>query len=367
MKNYFTLLICFVSGYIFSQNQHALVVHLTDAETGKNVKDAKVTLEGFEITPIIGQYDKKKECYFFNQIPKGYNTVMAYHNNYNEKGYQNLTGLPKQLKIKLYEPFSISYNFEKPSISTDNCCNNGKKTNYVIMPKYLKEAMRSSRKIKKKTFRYLYKEDPNHIAIIMAPNENKKSIKELLDKLFLEEINYSDFGSQNYVLDGEKGCLADGSIAWNQKNPQVMILKKKDGSKYSRFNSIEIRGLREEGLIVACLTNRILEYYGDAYFNAGKFYGGQNFFNSAFTYPRNIDQAFSTTRQEDYSMYFGDGKNNVATDHLPSADDDRMYSIFLVISNDKNDGNGLGILDNMCVDGTKNRMYVFTNSYKLKR
>jgi len=358
------ILFLFTSFFIFGQKKDCPIkVFLEDAETGKNISDAKVTLEGFEIPAIPCKYDKEIKCYYSDVVPKGYNTVMIYHEKYNEKGFQDVDGLPKKLKIQLYEQLSMSYSFEKPYISIDNCCTIGKKTNYSIMPKYLKKAMKSKKKIRKKTFKYLYEEDPNHIAIFIPPNQNKGSLKKLLDNLFLEEINYNDFGTNRYALDSEEGCLSDGSIANNEANIKVMILKKKDGTKFGRFNSREIKGLREQNFIVACLTNRTLEYYANVDFNANTFYGGQFFYFSLFAYPRNTDQSFSSTRQEDYKMYYGNGPDLGSSD-LPSSNEYRMTSVFFVISNIKNDGIGLGLIDNMCIAGSMCNSYIFTNNYK---
>lgn len=85
----------------------AIKIYLEDAETSKNVCDAKVTLEGFEIPEIVGKYDKKGKFYYFTEIPKGYNTVMAYNKKYNKKGFQDVKGLPKKLKLKLYTHYRV--------------------------------------------------------------------------------------------------------------------------------------------------------------------------------------------------------------------------------------------------------------------
>ncbi len=90
----------------------AIKIYLEDAETSKNVCDAKVTLEGFEIPAIVGKYDKKGKFYYFTEVPKGYNTIMAYHKKYNEKGFQNTEGLPKEIKLQLFDPMNVSYRFE---------------------------------------------------------------------------------------------------------------------------------------------------------------------------------------------------------------------------------------------------------------
>lgn len=114
MKQLFTFAFSFLSLFICAQQKetHQIKIYLEDAETGKNIDDGKVTLEGFEIPPIIGLYDKKGKFYYFDEIPTGYNTIMAYHKKYNEKGYQNIEGLPVELKLRLYDPLNVSYSFE---------------------------------------------------------------------------------------------------------------------------------------------------------------------------------------------------------------------------------------------------------------
>lgn len=85
----------------------AIKVFLEDAYNEKNVEDAKVTLEGFEIPEIEGKYDRNGKFYYFTEIPEGYNTVMVYHEKYNEKGFQSLEALPKVLKFSLRSPYRI--------------------------------------------------------------------------------------------------------------------------------------------------------------------------------------------------------------------------------------------------------------------
>jgi hypothetical protein len=105
IANIFTLYFMCVNVYA-----QAIKIYVTDSETGKNVSNAKVCLEGFEIPPINAQYNKKANFYYFNEIPKNYNTVMVYHKNYNEKGFQKVEGLPEALHIELHNPMFIDNN-----------------------------------------------------------------------------------------------------------------------------------------------------------------------------------------------------------------------------------------------------------------
>ncbi len=107
MKNLSFIFIVLIAFFVQGQNNPVIKIFLEDAETSKNISDAKVTLEGFEVPAITGKYDKKGKFYYFTEIPKGYNTVMAYHKKYNEKGFQDTEGLPKELKLKLYTLYRV--------------------------------------------------------------------------------------------------------------------------------------------------------------------------------------------------------------------------------------------------------------------
>jgi hypothetical protein len=151
---YFTIL----SFCSFAQKteEHVIKICLEDAETGKNIDDAKVTLEGFEIPALTAKYDKQEKVYYFDEIPRGYNTVMAYHKKYNEKGFQNVQGLPKELKLRLYDPLNVSYNFESNTY--------------------------------KDSYQTIYVEDPYKIAIFSSDLEDYNKFKDYLYKE-IERLN----------------------------------------------------------------------------------------------------------------------------------------------------------------------------------
>lgn len=377
MKQLFTFVFSFLSLFIFAQQKetHQIKIYLEDAETGKNIDDAKVTLEGFEIPPIIGQYDKKGKYYYFDEIPTGYNTIMSYHKKYNEKGYQNLEGLPEELKLKLYNPLNVSYSFEKIVLTKDNCCNQGKKYNYQLEPQTLKRVKNSSTKKSKSTFRYLYVEDPYHIAIISKLDRdhflNDDKIKESIKKLSIEEMYKSEqFGQyeyESYAIDNESGHLVDGFDALTrQHNYKVYIFQKKDGTKFKRFNCPEIKKLREINLIVSALTIRTLEYFAEKPFNAEKFYGNNKNSEDTKHYNlstfRNIDVSYFDTQKEDFKHYYSGIDPNATNDRLSSLDDDKIFSAFFVIPKKSQSSIGLGALDNVEIDKTNDHLF-FTNTY----
>src|SRR5690606_28456071 len=108
MKALLYILVLLNTFFALGQKNDAVIkVYLEDAYTGKTITDAKVTLEGFKKSEIIGKYNKEGKFYYFTKIPNGYNTIMAYHKGYNEKGFQNTKGLPKELRLKLYTPYRV--------------------------------------------------------------------------------------------------------------------------------------------------------------------------------------------------------------------------------------------------------------------
>jgi hypothetical protein len=301
---------------------------------------------------------------------------MAYHKKYNEKGYQNLEGLPGELKLRLHDPNYVSYSFEKIVLTKDNCCNQGKKYNYQSEPQTLKRVKNSSTKKSKSTFRYLYVEDPYHIAIISKLDRdhflNNDKIKESIKNLSIEEMYKSEqFGKydyESYAIDNKTGHLVDGFDALaRQHNYKVYIFQKKDGTKFKRFNSPEIKKLREINLIVSALTMRTLEYYTEKPFNAEKFYGNNKNLEHIKHYNlstfRNIDVSYFDTQKEDFKHYYSGINPNATSDRLASLDDDKIFSAFFVIPKNSQSSIGLGALDNVEIDKTNDSLF-FTNTYK---
>ncbi|WP_281336658.1 hypothetical protein [Flavobacterium eburneipallidum] len=370
MKNIFTLYFILFSLVVCAQDKEtiAIKIYLEDAETGKNIDDAKVMLEGFEIPAITGKYDKTGKCYYFTKIPVGYNTIMAYHKEYNEKGFQNVEGLPKELKLRLYDPFNVSYSFEKPILSIETCCDNGKRTSYLKTPKFLKRVEHSKKKISRKTFRYIYKEDPYHIAIISKHGReqlfNNDIIKQLMQNLSIEEapedVSWGKYQYYNLFLNSE------GHLSFWPYSPFVYLLQKKDSTKFQRFNSPEIKRLRQNNLIVSAITYRTLEYFSSKTYNAEKFMGRKlnEFEKSNRPNPvinQSIGMSFFDTQKENNDYYNFKRTNYYPS--VPSTDVNTIYSFFFVISKDINSSIGLGALDELEIENT-NKKYWFSNTYK---
>ena len=187
------LLVCFLTQFISGQiSVPAIKIYLEDAITGEIVSDAKVTLEGFEINAIEGKYNLSEQYYYFDSIPKGYTTVMAYHKNYNEKGYQNPESLPKELKLKLRNPYRIKVNNDTLNF---------------------------------------YKEDKSKIAVVFNDVYND-------DKSFIDYIktNYPELDLQH-------------TIKSNFQNLYCLIQKNK--KEFKRFNDPILKRLSEDKNIIS--------------------------------------------------------------------------------------------------------------------
>lgn len=170
----------------------AIKIYLHDAISGKKIADAKVNLEGFEITSIQGKYNPTENYYYFDSIPKGYTTVMAYHKGYNEKGYQNPNQLPKELKLKLYTLYRV--------------------------------------KIPGDTLNF-YKEDRNKIAVVF-------------EDIISDENSFTEYLITNYP----KLVLLKAMEA-NMR--YLFFLTKKNKKDFKRFNDPEIKKLSEDKNIIS--------------------------------------------------------------------------------------------------------------------
>jgi hypothetical protein len=103
---YFTLL----SLCVFAQKKEAcaIKIYLEDAETGKNIDDAKVTLEGFEIPAINAKYDKKERVYYLkNKDYSKYRLIYIDHKNKEPQVFKKVKLFPAELTFKLFEKRTI--------------------------------------------------------------------------------------------------------------------------------------------------------------------------------------------------------------------------------------------------------------------
>lgn len=247
MVKYFSIF-CFAlfSVCISAQNNlnPVLKVFLEDAKTKNNIKDAKVTLEGFEIPAIIAKYDKKNKYYYFTEIPSGYNTVMAYHKKYNEKGFQNTTELPAELKFQLYDPLNVSYDFESSPF----------KNSYVEDPYKISissenhREYNSLRELINKTIR----DSKLQIELVNPYLQISKIDKDMYHVSQKEDYPVLNFkendevrGDYLFPLKGGVSTFFPDRSYSNGPNDICFILRKSDGSKFKRWNDPVIKKLKD--------------------------------------------------------------------------------------------------------------------------
>lgn len=366
---------CFVLG---QEKDFAIKIYLKDAYTGKNVKDAKVTLEGFEIPEIVGNYDKKGKFYYFSEIPTGYNTVMTYHKDYNEKGFYDLKVQPQIINLKLYYTDNVSYSFEKPALTDAKRDYN----NPDARLRKLWKALEKHDTIRDSDFRYLYTEDPYHIAIISKYNSkdffNDRSIADVLEKFSLVAANSFSraLGSQGFKCygfdisgnffskdNGPDFNDCDNEIGYGTAY-KVYFFYKKDKTKFSRYHSPEIAALRRLNLTVAALTVRRIEYFADSRFDFKKFYNAGNLFRNSETH-QDIDEYYEFGVYTPLQVFFSNVKKNNKAEFGNVREkiiygnyiDYNIYGLYFVIPKSGSAAVGLGGLD--VIESGKNDFIFF--------
>jgi len=362
MKQFFTLVFSFLSLCICAQQKdtHQIKIYLEDAETGKKIDDAKVTLEGFEIPPITGQYDKKGKYYFFDEIPDGYNTIMAYHKKYNEKGFQNISGLPSELKLRLYDPLNVSYSFES----------------YIIRNTYVEDPYKISISSANFLEYNALKDSINHtikdlklqIELVnpyLEMNKIENNPYNILQKEEYPVLNLKEnqkVAGDDYLfplIGGVSTIFPDRSYSNNPKDI-CFILKKTDGSKFKRFNDPIIKKLKQQKFKVYSivlnkkdrtelknnfrirdrenkkfnLTNKIdsskVFFYDNTFRNQKKSFVMFKFFKKQYYLPFDEPNKYpqlpsfiliSNERDETYNLFSEIGKENPITHKIPFPDD----------------------------------------------
>ena len=99
---FFTLLsFCLSAQY---KEAHEIKIYLEDAETGKNIADAKVTLEGFEVPAIPGEYDREGKYYYFKNVDYSkYALIYLEHKNKEPQVFNKKKIFPNKLYFELLE------------------------------------------------------------------------------------------------------------------------------------------------------------------------------------------------------------------------------------------------------------------------
>ncbi|MCP2028810.1 hypothetical protein L1276_003981 [Flavobacterium sp. HSC-32F16] len=204
-----------ISFYVSAQEKpiSSIKIYLEDAETLKNINDAKVTLEGFEIPAIKAKYNKKEKYYYLDKIPSGYNTIMAYHKKYNEKGFQNISGLPKELRLQLHLPYRV---------------------------KILGDSIN------------FYKEDDHHIRLLF-----NDTILHTLETCPDFNSNLLCFAIE-YIAKFHKDLVVKDELNIGDYSLNTITVEKKDKTKFKRFNDSTIEKLLGDKNILALYTILLL-------------------------------------------------------------------------------------------------------------
>ena len=259
MKTPFSFLLLFLFLLGFGQNP-AIKIYVADAENSKNISNAKVCLEGFEIHAIKAQYNKKEKYYYFTEIPKNYNTVMVYHKKYNEKGFQDMNGLPKELKFKLHEPLQNYYDFD---YETSNEQPNKKFYNYYVEDPF-KIVIRPKKEMSYNDFRnYIYSYiNENNIEIepvnpVWERYKLENNIKENLEPYPLYNDLYlpnEDFYKDEFTIFPiayyrSYNGHADVKPVSNNSKFITLFFRKKNKEKFKRFNDEIINQLSKNSEI----------------------------------------------------------------------------------------------------------------------
>jgi len=183
----------------------SLKIYLKDA-AGNSVKGVKVYLQG-DGEQLEANYNSKRRFYFFNQVPNNFHTVLAEHSDYNPKGYQNKEGLPKEVHLELYNPYRVRLP--------------GDDLNY-------------------------YMEDPYQLVIgtsnIVADDNT------LFDDYIQQVSNNMDKIAERNEL--ERIEAEDYSCNLSIFDLTYHVFKKKDGTKFKRFNSKILENFRANTQVV---------------------------------------------------------------------------------------------------------------------
>ncbi len=310
MKTPFSFLLLFLFLLGFGQNP-AIKIYVADAENSKNISNAKVCLEGFEIPAIKAQYNKKEKYYYFTEIPKNYNTVMVYHKKYNEKGFQDMNGLPKELKFKLHEPLQNYYDFD---YETSNEQPNKKFYNYYVEDPY-KIVIRPKKEMSYNDFRnYIYsyiKENNIEIEPVNPVWERYKlenNIKENLEPYPLYDDLYlpnEDFYKNEFTIfpiayyRSYFGHADVKPVSYDSKYI-TLFFRKKNKEKFKRFNNEIINQLSKNPdiniLSVIIPLGNYLENGITFYYNTKR--------DQEINYIKNQNKIFNKKYKPDFTKVF---------------------------------------------------------------
>lgn len=218
-----------LSNTIFAfRNGELTRVHVTSLENGNIIKNANVSLEGYEIPPIIAKYNNEKKYYYFDSIPPGYNTVLVSHRRFNEKGFQDVKMLPEDIYLRLSGKVDVRYLFFPGSDDHEN---------------------------------NIYVEDPYKIALDIFYKDCEAMINKIDSLSLVHALEIETVNPYNINRDFRYECKEStfsmqyptpqgiGSDKLNDRPELITIfIRKKNGSKFKRYNDPVIMRLRLSNL-----------------------------------------------------------------------------------------------------------------------
>lgn len=243
----------------------AIKVYVSDVATGENISNAEVRLEGYEIPPINVRYNKEGQFYYVDKVPKQYTTVMVYHKKYNEKGLQNVGGLPGELHIKLHDPLMNYNDFNYIPLKE---MGDQKYYGYYIEDPY-KIAVKPVKKMSYNEFRnyiyeYLEKNDLNIEPVNPVWEKYKlengmseqKDPYPVLETTNLKSFRDTDAGKvRQFPLNGVSSEQDEAYATYKDYVGYItFFFRKKNGEKYKRYNDPVIAMLRMNKDIQICST-----------------------------------------------------------------------------------------------------------------
>ena len=241
-----------------------LTINVSDAVSKKRISDASVFLEAYGKESIRAKY--KKGAYMFDKIPVGFTTIMVYHDNYNEKGFQKFDVFPDKINIRLNKSSEIRYIFDRKKLfyfdSRIGYSNFQMKYAYYVEDPY-KIIIRHKSLRNEDSRNYIenylkkngigleminpyYEEELGRYKRIKAEDPTRTDydsllLKKPLDYEYFPLMNSLDADSTSYWMRGKKVA-----------NPEkAYFFRQKSGEKFKRFNDPVLKIISQDSNLEA--------------------------------------------------------------------------------------------------------------------
>ncbi len=251
-------------------NSQIIKIFVLDAETRKQIPNAKVFLEGIGIPSLNAKYNSKEGYYYFDEHSEKYNTIMVYHKKYNEKGFQNKNNLPQEITFKLHKSLNNYYDFvDKKNSSKDHIFYVEDPYKIIIRPESSDISYNSFRE---KIYSFIKKNnleiEPINPSIEYNIRKGYKNqlVTEPYPLMFSENITCNQnvcsfpliYGFDNFQT------YCNDEKTTKTKNI-VLFFRKKDKTKFKRFNDPIINKIEEsrQFKILYVIYNKGIRYIDD--------------------------------------------------------------------------------------------------------